>query len=283
MKSKKPTYSISPQACRAEAASALRGHWAQALFVTFLLTFIMLLPSSALILTLSSVSSARVSYYGIYEALRFYLKIFGYIALSSLVTFLLSPIQIIAQNRLSVHLLFDKPIDLPSISATRREWFLSLRVLFLKYVHSAWPLFAGCAAFFLLSRSFPLPRAAQIAAGIFTSALAVWALIRYVSCTPAQHFIFLFPEDNARTLLKNSRRFMKGYTKDLFRLLLSFLVPFLIFAFLPVLLVFLPVGLIPPLILPVAICAAGILLTLPVIVYAGVSIAVFILHLPVDR
>ncbi len=268
---------------RKEAAASLRGRWKEAISATCILTLIMLLPASALIFGLSKAPLSQVIYFEASEISRFYMKLYSYIGAALLVSFLLSPLQIVAQSRLSVNLFFDKPIDLPSLSASPREWLKSLRVSLMQLICALWPAAAGAAA---MAAAFCLPASSLGLAALSIAgfiALTIYSLLRYFSYIPAQYFLILFPEDNARALLRKSRRFMKGYTGQLIGLVIRFFGWSILCLLLPILLRLLPGGLVHPQILTIIIYAATILCSLPLAVYANATIAAFILGLPCDQ
>jgi len=300
MKSFKPAYVRSLSSFRKEAASAIKGHWCISMLILLLLALIMILPIAAAVFSISYIPMPAIEILPINdpwsaEALIGALTtIFCVIAASSLVSFLLSPIQIVAQNRLSIRLLNEEKISLRGLFPTLREWGKSLRVSILGFIYSAWPAFLGAAVlstgFTYLTRSSSFSELTPemliglgVVALLLYIALIIYSITRSISYMAAEYFLVLFPEDNARTLLKNSRRCMRGYKGRFFLLALSFIGWIILSSVIPALLQFLPAGIVHPNVIELVSSALTLLFSLPLAVYFNTSLAAYVLHLPIDR
>ena len=296
MKSFKPAYIRPLSSFRKEAASAIKGHWCVSLLILLLIALIAVLPSAAALFAISLIpmpvaeTAAVNTTADLQSFLVPFARIFGVIALSALVSFLLSPIQIVSQNRLSIRLLNEEKISLRGLFPSPREWAKCLRVAILGFIYSVWPALLGAAAiaagltFLTASNSFSeLTPLFPTIAMIPYLALIIYSITRGVSYIPAEYFLILFPEDNARTLLKNSRRSMRGYKGRFFLLTLSFIGWTILASVIPSLLQFIPDGLVHPNIIEIARSVLILLFSLPLALYANTALTAYILHLPADR
>lgn len=297
MKSSKPASYRPLSAFRREAASAIKGRWFKSMLITLLVSLLSLLPLIAAIFAITYIpmpASAAIpaSDPASLEAfLSSFLMLFLLIGAAALLTFLISPIPLVSMNKLSVRLLNDEKPSLRAVFPSFREWGKSLRVQILGAIYAMWPVFAGYALF-AVGFSLLIPRLSpttELMAGISSLAmiaflaLMVYSITRQISYAPAQYLLVLFPEDNARKLLKTSRRSMRGYKGRLFLLALSFIGWMLLSVLVPSLVRFLPDGLLHENLLLLIDTALTLLCTLPLSVYINTSTAAFVMHLPCDR
>ena len=300
MKSCKPAYIRPLSSFRKEAVSAIKGHWCRSMLILLLIALIMILPIAAAIFAISYIPMPVTEVLPISDPwsveafIGALTTIFGVLALSGLVSFLLSPIQIVAQNRLSIRLLNEEKITLRGLFPSLREWAKALRVAILGFIYSMWPVFLGSAVIYA---GFLFLTGSPSAAGLMQQltpaliavpflilfALYIYSITRGFSYMAAEYFLVLFPEDNARTLLKNSRRSMRGYKGRFFLLSLSFIGWIILTSVIPSLLQYLPADLVHPNIVDIVTSALTLLFSLPVTLYANTSLAAYVLHLPIDR
>lgn len=300
MKSFKPTYIRPLSSFRKEAVSSIKGHWCRSLLILLLIALIMVLPTAAAIFSISyipmPVSDPAVlnTPADLQAFLVPFARIFGVVALSAFVSFLLTPIQLVAQNRLSIRLLNEENISLRGLFPSLREWGKCLRVAILGFIYSMWPAFLGGAAFaagfnFLTSSESIGELTPQMLVGagvvgvLLNLALVIYSVTRSISYVPAEYFLILFPGDNARTLLKNSRRCMRGYKGRFFLLALSFIGWAILASVIPSLLQFVPADLVHPNIIEIARDVLILLFSLPLALYTNTALAAYVLHLPIDR
>lgn len=300
MKSSRPTHVRVLSSFRKEAASAIKGHWCRSLFITLLTTLIALLPFAAAIFAISYIPmpvsdlAAANSSFDLQTALAYLLPVIGIFVLAELAAFLLSPLPFVTQNKLSLRLLDKEKISLRAVLPTPSEWGKCLRVFILGFIYSMWPVFLGsavlCAIFTYLTLSQPTAELLhQLPIGLIALpvlallALYVYSITRSVSYMAAEYFLVLFPENNARTLLKTSRRSMKGYKGRFFLLSLSFIGWIMLTSLVPSQLQHIPADLLHPDVTETIIAALTLLFTLPVTIYMNTSLAAYVLHLPIDQ
>ena len=300
MKSSKPTHVRILSSFRKEALAAIKGHWCHSLLILILTAVVMMLPFAAAIFAISYIPMPTTELLAISdpwsaEALVGVLAtVFGVILLAEFAAFLLSPLPVVTQNKLSLRLLNEEKISLRTVLPTAREWGKCLRVAILGFIYSMWPVFLGsavlCAGFAYLTLSQSAAELlAQLSAGLIALpvlallALYVYSVTRSVSYMAADYFLILFPEYNARTLLKTSRRCMKGYKGRFFLLSLSFIGWIMLTSVVPSLLRYIPADLLPPDVTDLLVNVLTLLFTLPVSLYANTALAAYVQRLPIDR
>ena len=200
-------------------------------------------------------------------------------------------------NRLSVRLLSEEKSSVSTLAPSLREWAKSIRVSILGFICSVWPFFLGILALAAFSSYVSLSGAdgpaSFIPENLISSvsllmllplfALMIYSITRGISYYPAQYLLVLFPEYNARKLLKTSRRCMKGYKGQFILLCLSFIGWTILSSVLPSLLQYLPADLLHPNITALIVSALTLLFSLPLTLYFNTSLTAFILHLPCDQ
>ena len=304
MKPSKPTHYRILSSFRKEAAAAIRGHWFISLLITLIATLIPVLPYAALVLRLAWTPMPLVEAPDFETAMRIMAPIIGFSLLAAFAAFLLSPILIVAMNKLSARLMNGEKVSLRTVFPSPREWARSLRVSILGFIYSIWPVLLGSLIITLvtpllmnsaqaegLSR---LPGAASSSVLLQMTppmmlpllALMIYSVTRFISYIPAQYLLALMPGAKARTLLKTSRRSMRGYKGRLFLLELSFIGWLMLSSLVPslinYLLNFLPAGLVNANAVALLIPGLSFLFSLPLTVYINTSIMAFVMHLPCD-
>ena len=237
----KSSYVRTLSSYKEEARGALRFHWGRLCLIYLAIVLVVgLLPTIPLVLMAENLPAVAETL-SLEEAFELLIPFWKTTALTSLLLFLLHPLERVALSRISLTRLDRGHVTLRSALPTLKEYFKTLRLSILTFFYTMWPVMLGLVLMIgliiamVMTNDFSMAgmkteTTLETVMTAFTGGMVfvLWGLMIYsvtraISYSLTPYLMLLYPEKNARQLLKTSRRLTKGHKGRLFALSFTFI------------------------------------------------------------